>query len=78
MVRIRLIAARDAVALDVAHHTVAGWDHRRCQRLLQLFLLLAVLGAPVLKPDLQVDEGKQMDAILFAENSVSMCVCVRV
>lgn len=30
VMRIRLVPARDAVALNVAHHSVAGGDHRRC------------------------------------------------
>lgn len=56
--RIWLIAARDTVALYVPHHAVARGDHRRCQRLLQLLLLLAVFGASILKPNLQ-KKGKE-------------------
>lgn len=48
--RIGLITARHTVALDVAHHAVAGRYHRWGQRLLQLLLLLAVLGASILEP----------------------------
>lgn len=50
--RIGLITARHTVALDVAHHAIAGWYHRWSECLLQLLLLLAVFGSAILEPDL--------------------------
>lgn len=39
--------------VNISHHAVAGRNHRRGQRLLQLLLLLSVLGASVLEPNLR-------------------------
>lgn len=48
--RIRLIAPRHTVSLNVAHHAIAGRYDRWCQCFLQLFLLLAIFGTAILKP----------------------------
>lgn len=54
-VRVGLVAARHAVSLDVSHHSVAGWQDRRCERFLQLLLLLSIFRSSILKLNIETN-----------------------
>lgn len=53
-----LITSWYTISLNIAHHAIARWNNRRCERFLQLLFLFSIFRAAILKPNLRAKRHK--------------------